>query len=370
MTKSCYIHIPFCNKICSYCDFCKILYKEDLVDKYLDTLEKEIKSNYKGEMLDTLYIGGGSPSSLSINQLKRLFEIIELFKFNRKYEFTIELNLNDIVVEKLRLLKENKINRVSIGVESVNPKFFDFLNREAYKEDVIKRINLVKKYFKNYNIDLMYAFPNQTVKEVLDDLSFIISLNPTHISIYSLIIEEHTLIYINKTNPIDEEIEEDMYYNIIKELKKNNYNHYEISNFAKDGYESIHNKVYWDNDKYYGFGLGASGYIDNYRYTNTRNINEYFANKYIKEKEEISKKIDMENEMIFGLRKIKGINKDNFYKKYNINVYDIFDIIDLIDKKLLIDDGNNIFIPEDKLYIQNSILVNFIGGINEGRRKD
>ena len=368
MTKSCYIHIPFCNSICSYCDFCKILYKEDLVDKYLISLEKEIKSNYKSEKLNTLYIGGGTPSSLSINQLNKLFKIIKTLKLDNNYEFTIEMNLSDINIDKLKLFKENGVNRISIGVESVNPKYFEFLNRISEKDEVVSKINLVKKYFDNYNIDLMYAFPNQSVKEVIDDLSFIISLNPTHISIYSLIIEEHTKIFIDKIEPIDEEIEEEMYYNIIKELKKNNYNHYEISNFAKSGYESIHNQVYWNNEKYYGFGLGASGYIDNIRYTNTKYINKYIEGKYINEKEIISNSIDMENEMIFGLRIINGVNKDNFHKKYHISIYDAFDIIDLIDKKLLIDDGNNIKIPEDKLYISNSILVNFVGGVRERKR--
>ena len=362
MTNSVYIHIPFCNSICSYCDFCKILYKEDIVDKYLLSLEKEIKDSYHGELINTLYIGGGTPSSLNIKQLNKLFEIIKIFKLNKKNEFTIEMNLNDISEEKLKLFKENGVNRLSIGIESVNPKYFDFLNRKSDKEDVINKIKIVKEYFNNYNIDLMYAFPNQTVKEVLDDLKFIISLKPTHISIYSLIIEEHTKIFIDKIKPIDEEIEEDMYYNIIKELNSNGYNHYEISNFSKKGYESIHNQVYWDNNRYYGFGLGASGYINNTRYTNTRSINKYIEGEFILEKEEITKDIDMENEMIFGLRKTTGVNKNHFFDKFGINIADQFDIIDLLKKELLIDNGEYIFIPEDKLYVSNSILLNFIGG--------
>ncbi len=370
MIKSVYIHIPFCNSICSYCDFCKLLYNEELVNKYLSSLEKEIKDNYKGELLSTLYIGGGTPSSLSIDQLKRLFSIIKLFKTDKEYEFTIEMNLSDISEDKLKVFKENGINRLSIGVESVNPKYFDFLNRKSDKNDVIKKIELVKKYFNNFNIDLMYAFPNQTISEVIDDLKFIISLNPLHISIYSLIIEEHTKLFIDKINPISEEIESDMYYNIINVLKDNGYNHYEISNFAKERYESNHNKVYWDNNKYYGFGLGASGYINDIRYTNTRSIDKYLNGNYVLDKEVISKEVDMENEMIFGLRKIEGVNKNIFSNKYNVNLYDVFDIIDLVDKKLLIDDGDNIYIPEDKLYISNSILVNFIGGINEEGRKN
>lgn len=362
MTKSCYIHIPFCKSICSYCDFCKMFYNEKYADNYLEVLEKEINNNYKGETLDTLYIGGGTPSVLSIKQLNKLFNIINVFKLNNNYEFTIEMNLDDICEDKLKLFKDNKVNRVSIGIESVNPIYFEFLNRKSYKNDVIDKINLVKKYFNNFNIDLMYAFPNETKEEVLDDLTFVIGLNPTHISIYSLIIEEHTKIFIDKIKPINEELEEEMYYNIIKLLKDKGYNHYEISNFSKNGYESKHNMVYWNNEHYYGFGLGASGYIDNIRYTNTKSINKYLEKLFIYEKEEISKDIDMENEMIFGLRKIKGIKKVEFLNKYDISIYDKFDIIDLVKNKLLIDDGEYIFIPKNKLYISNSILVNFIGG--------
>lgn len=370
MTSSVYIHIPFCNSICSYCDFCKLLYNEKLVDNYLESLEKEIIENYNGEIINTIYIGGGTPSSLSIDQLNKLFQIIKIFKLNNNYEFTLEMNLNDISEEKILLFKNNGVNRLSIGVESVNPKYFDFLNRVSNKYDVANKIKLVNKYFSNINIDLMYAFPKQTLDEVIDDLNFIISLNPTHISIYSLIIEENTKIFIDKISPIDEELEEEMYYNIIKELKNNGYIHYEISNFAKPGFDSKHNLVYWNNEHYYGFGLGASGYVNNIRYTNTRSINKYLNNNYLLDKEVVSKEIDIENELIFGLRKIKGINKKQFLKKYNVDIYDTFDIIDLINKKLLIDDGDNIYIPEDKLYVSNSILVNFIGGINERRRED
>ena len=362
MTKSVYIHIPFCKNICSYCDFSKMLYNKELINKYLDSLKKEIKKKYCNEELETLYIGGGSPSSLDIKELKKLFSIVEIFKLYNNYEFTIEMNLTDITEEKLNFLKEHGVNRLSIGIESVNPKFFDFLNRNSSKDLVIKNINLVKKYFNNFNIDLMYAFPNQTIDEVISDLSFIVNLNPTHISIYSLIIEEHTKLFINGIKNIDDELENKMYYSIISYLKEKGYNHYEISNFAKDGYESHNNLVYWNNNHYYGFGLSASGYIDNIRYTNTKTIKKYINGDYIDISENINKEIDMENELIFGLRKIKGVNKKCFFDKFNLNIYDIFDIINLVRDKLLIDDGENIYISEDKLYVSNSILVNFIGG--------
>ena len=362
MANSVYIHIPFCKSICSYCDFCKLYYDKFNVYDYLEALEYEIKTNYKGELINTLYIGGGTPSALSNKELNKLFNIIKIFKLSDDIEFSIEVNVNDINEELLKLFKVNKVNRLSIGVESVNQKYLSFLNRSHTKDEVIKNINLVKKYFDNFSIDLMYAFPNQQLDEVMSDLSFVVSLKPKHISIYSLIIEEHTKIYIDGIKPINDELESSMYYNIIRYLKENKYNQYEISNFSLSGYESKHNLVYWNNKEYYGFGLGASGYINNIRYTNSRSISNYLKHEFIFEKELMNENILMENELIFGLRKTEGISISDFYSKYNKSVYDVFNIQKLIDDKLLICEGDRLYIPVDKLYVSNSILVNFIGG--------
>ena len=365
MTSSIYIHIPFCRSICSYCDFCKLFYNEKFVDNYLEALYDEVKQNYKGELIKTLYIGGGTPSCLSLKQLERLFEIIKLFNLDTSLEFSFEANVSDITIELLSFLKKNKVNRLSIGIETVNEKYMPFLNRYNSKDLVIEKINLVKDYFDNFNLDLMYAFPNQTVEEVLEDLSFVVSLKPKHISIYSLIIEEHTKIYIDGVKPIDDELEESMYYAVTNYLKDASYKHYEISNFSLEGYESKHNLVYWNNNEYYGFGLGASGFVSNIRYTNSRNIINYNKGNYLYEKEELTKKINMENELILGLRKIEGISKSTFRKKFSLEIESVFDIINLVGKKYLVEDNDRLYIPEDKLYISNSILVNFIGGSND-----
>ena len=362
MPKSIYIHIPFCNTICSYCDFCKIYYNENLVDNYLIELEKETKKNYKKEKLNTIYIGGGTPSSLSLKQLSKLFSITNTLVLNDNYEFTIELNINDITEEKLNFLKENKVNRLSIGIESINEKHLNFLNRKHNEKDIRNNIALAKNYFNNISIDLMYAFPNQTLKELEEDLNFIKELEVNHISIYSLIIEEHTKIYIDKVQPLDETLEEKMYYFIIEYLAKLGYNQYEISNFSKEGYESKHNTTYWNNEEYYGFGLGASGYIKDTRYINTKSINKYLEGNYINEQETISKLTKMENHMMLGLRKIEGVSKTEFKKIYNLDIEEVFDIINLENKKLITNENGYIRIPNNLLYIQNSILVNFING--------
>lgn len=365
MVSSVYIHIPFCNSICSYCDFCKIFYNEKYVNSYLDSLEFEIKSKYKGEIIKTIYIGGGSPSALTLLELKKIFSIIKIFRLDKEYEFTIELNVDDITREKLELLKDNGVNRISIGVETINQKYLDLINRKYTKKEVINNISLAKEYFDNINLDLMYAFPNETLDEVYSDLEFITSFNTNHLSIYSLIIEEHTKLFIDNVQAIDDELESSMYYNIIKYLNSLGYNHYEISNFAKDGYASIHNLVYWNNEEYYGFGMGSSGYLNKERYTNTRSINKYLNHDYLSTSEKIDINTDMENEMIFGLRKVVGVSKERFKGKYNYSIDQVFDIKKLIDNGLLVDDGNSIYIPHDKLYISNSILVNFIGGVKK-----
>ena len=192
---SVYIHIPFCKSICSYCDFCKFYYNSTWVDNYLSSLEKEIKSNYKGEIVDTIYIGGGTPTVLNLNQLEKLLNLTNLFN-KEIIEFTVETNV-DLSLDKIKLLKKYGVNRISIGVQTVNNKYLKFLNRNHTKEEVINLINSLKQYNFNINVDLIYAIPNQTLEELKKDLDFILSLDINHISTYSLIIEPHTKLYID-----------------------------------------------------------------------------------------------------------------------------------------------------------------------------
>ena len=360
---SIYIHIPFCSNICSYCDFCKFYYNEKWVNNYLNELENEIKLNYKNELIDTIYIGGGTPSCLNVNQLKKLFNIISIFNLNENIEFTIECNI-DVEEEKLKLFKENNVNRISIGVQTINEKHLKFLNRNHTKEIVLNKINLIKKYFKNVNIDLMYALPNQTLEELKQDLEFYISLDIPHISTYSLIIEPNTKLYIDNIENIDEDLDYEMYKLINNTLKENNYIHYETSNYSKLGYESKHNLTYWNNLEYYGFGIGASGYINNIRYDNTRSYNNYINGKYIKEKQELTLKEKIENEFILGFRKIKGININEFKSKYDIDLLELKVIKKLLKENKLVINNNYIKINDEYLYTSNNILIEFIDMLN------
>ncbi|MBQ9318343.1 MAG: radical SAM family heme chaperone HemW [Bacilli bacterium] len=355
-----YIHIPFCQTICSYCDFCKMFYNETLVNQYLIELEHEIRQSYKGEEIKTLYIGGGTPSCLNIHQLNRLFGIIKIFHLNQNYEYTFECNIDSINEEKLELLKNNGVNRISVGIQTFNNKFLEYLNRNHTKSLAINNLCLTKKYFRNINVDLMYAFKSQTIKDLDNDLDLLISLAIPHISTYSLIIEKNTKLYINHEQNIDEDLDYQMYQHIIQKLQKNDYIHYEISNFSKDGYESKHNLVYWNNLHYYGFGLGASGYLQDIHYENTRSINSYLKGNYRYDQHKLDNDETIENEFILGFRKIKGINKKEFYNKYKIDISNNEIVKKMLNANKLIDDGENVYINRDYIYLSNDILVEFL----------
>lgn len=359
MVKSAYIHIPFCNNICSYCDFCKLLYNKNFVKKYLDALEKEIINNYNNEILDTIYVGGGTPSSLSVSELNKLFSIIKIFKLSKEYEFTFEVNIEDITEEKLEILKGNKVNRLSIGIESFNDKYLKYLGRNYTSDIINEKVELAKKYFDNINVDLMYALKNESLDDLEEDIDKILKLDIKHISCYSLIIEKNTKLYIDNTKYISDDLDSDMYDLIDKKLE-NKYHRYEVSNYSITSYESRHNLTYWKNNEYYGFGLGAAGYIDNIRYTNTRNLSKYISGSYERQEEVLTKEDKIKYEFILGLRLTSGINKYNFNKKYGININEIEIIKELINKGLLIDDKINIYVPKKYFYVLNDILVNFV----------
>jgi len=351
-----YIHIPFCKNICNYCDFCKVYYKSEYVLNYLDSLELEIKSRYKNEMVDTIYIGGGTPSSLNIDELKRLFNIIKIFKLKDNYEFTIECNIESIDEDKLKLFKENRVNRLSFGVESFDKNIIKILGRYHDKEMIFKNIELSKKYFNNINIDLIYGVTND-IDIVKKDIDNFLKLDISHISCYSLILEENTKLYIDKHKYIDEDIDYEMFNYINKILINNGYNHYEISNYSKDGMMSIHNKNYWLNGSYYGFGLGAVSYLDNYRISNTKNLSKYLKNICVMNKEYENINIRKENDLILGFRLIDGINYKIFNNKYNDNLLDKDIIKKLIDEDKLIIDKDKIKCNYKYIYILNDILV-------------
>ena len=358
---SIYIHIPFCKSICSYCDFCKVLYKKEWVDLYLQKLKEEIIDRYMGNDIKTIYIGGGTPSALSLNEIEYLLQLTNLFKKDKLVEFTFECNIEDINEDLLLILKKYRVNRLSIGIQSFNNDNLKILKRTSNYQDVIKKVKLMRHLnFNNINLDLMYALPNEPLNILKKDLKLLLNLKPEHISCYSLILEDHTYLKYQKIEIISEDLDLKMYEYIRHKLKRNGYHHYEISNFAKKGYESIHNLTYWKNNEYYGFGCGASGYIDSIRYENTKNLSSYLKGNYNGKEELLSEKSTREYELMLGLRKTDGISLQEFYNKYHINMQDVFPIKPLIKNKDLIYKNGNIMINHKKLYIMNEILLKLI----------
>lgn len=359
--KHIYIHIPFCKNICSYCDFCKMYYNKNFVERYLDSLENEINEFYMGEIVDTIYIGGGTPSALSINELDRLFDIIKIIKKSPNCEFTFECNPDDINDVLLKKISQEGVNRISIGVQSFNEDKLKFMERTSDYNDIKNKMNLIRLYkINNVNLDLMYGIPGETIDVLKKDIKLFLKLNPEHISTYSLIIEDNTKIKINNEQNIDEDLDYKMYEYINQKLSKKGYIHYEISNYSKNGYYSKHNMSYWNNEEYYGFGLGASGYVNGFRYENTKNLDEYEKGNYHINESLLSKQEQMEYEVMLGLRKIEGIFLEEFYDKYGVNIQEVFPIKPLIKSHELIYKNGYLYINPEKIYVMNEILLKLI----------
>lgn len=356
-----YIHIPFCKHICSYCDFPKVIHIDSFVDDYLESLKQEIEDSYEGERIKSIYIGGGTPSCLTKRERVKLFRILSIFKLAPDCEYTFEINPSDIDDDLLDDIVEGGVNRVSIGVESFDQDKLKILEREISYDDLEEKITLIRKRgIENINLDLMYAVPGEKLSVLKQDIKKLISLHPTHISTYSLILENHTKLKNENTEYISEDLDRKMYDTICEKLKKAGYTHYEVSNFALPGYESKHNLNYWNNNEYYGFGLGASGYKDAFRYTNTKNLHEYIAGNFKQESLLMSYKDQMDNEIMLGLRKIEGINVDEFYNRYGENIQDIYPVRELMATNDLIYKKGYLYIPQDKIYVMNEILIKLI----------
>lgn len=364
MIRSCYIHIPFCEHICSYCDFSKMYYNSNWCHRYLIALKKEIDLYYQQETLDTIYLGGGTPTALSIEDLKKLFQTLRKLKRSPSCEFTVECNIENITKEKLQLFRSEGVNRLSIGVQSGNTEILKFLERPYSKKKIWDGIKLVKNCgFKNINLDLMYAIPSESLIELEEDLNFFLELDVPHISTYSLMIEEHTKLYQKKVTSVSEELDFSMYERIHQKLTSMGYRHYEISNFSKKGYQSKHNMTYWRNEEYYGFGLGASGFINKVRYSNTRKFQDYEIGNFRRIEEKMTSQLDMENEIMLGLRTMEGISKKKFQKKFGYDLKEVSPTMQLLAEGKIVETEEAYQIPFSYWYISNEILIHFIGEV-------
>jgi len=359
--SSLYVHIPFCDHICSYCDFCKMFYNEEMVDRYLDVLINEFDNLNINHKLKTIYIGGGTPSSLNLFQLEKLLVFFSV-KLDKEYEFTVEVNPESLSEDKVKLFSKYGVNRVSIGVQSFDSRILNILNRKHSYENVKKCVSLFNKYdISNYSFDFIYGIKDQELNVIEKDLFLALELKPKHLSFYSLILEDNTLLKVNKYVEEDEDVVRNQYDYIYSKLKENKYNRYEVSNFSLKGYESKHNLVYWNNEEYYAIGVGASSYVNGIRYTTSRNITNYLKGKIDKEKYEVEREKEY---IMLKLRLDEGINLseyksmfcDDFLLKYK-------QVIDELLKKSLVKVENDCFkTTYEGMMLLDSILVQLMWG--------
>ena len=369
-----YIHIPFCKKKCSYCDFVSFSDKDSLIEKYKEAVIKEIKnkdiSKYK---INTIYIGGGTPSILESRDISDIINEVKEYILNNA-EITIEINPGTADEEKLKKYKEIGVNRLSIGLQSTDNKILKEIGRIHTFEEFLNIYNLARKVgFNNINVDLMLGLPSQTIEILEESVRKIIKLNPEHISIYSLILEENTRMWdmVNKgiLKLPSEDIEREMYWKVKNMLESDGYIHYEISNFAKKGYESRHNSDCWEQKEYIGVGLAAHSYLNKIRFSNTSNLEEYINNinngdfnKNITINETQTDEDTKKEYMLLGLRKIDGVSISKYKNKFEENPVFKYrqELEKLVKENLLEIDGDNIKLTNKGLDLANLVWEEFV----------
>ncbi|MCE4820686.1 radical SAM family heme chaperone HemW [Clostridioides difficile] len=378
-------------KKCKYCDFNSYKMDIDSKKRYIEDLkiEMELYSNKlykdnkyknkeccslnKNDKITSIFVGGGTPSILTSDEIREVFiSIKEMFDIDENAEITIECNPGTLTLEKLKTMKEIGINRLSIGLQAIQEKHLNFIGRiHTYEEFEKNYKDALSVGFKNINIDLMYSLPNQTLCDWKETLEKVVHLNPTHISAYSLILEEGTELYnmyeSNKFELIDENVDIEMYEYTINYLKSKGYNQYEISNYSKEGYNCEHNILYWECEHYIGIGAGASGYINENRYNNVESLEDYHLSlvkreKPIQENEILSEKDMIEEKIFMGLRMNKGIKFEDFKKKFGIDFREKYNkqIEMLLARKLINQSFEGIQLTQKGREISNSVFIEFM----------
>ena len=369
-----YVHIPFCKKKCDYCDFISFSNKNSKMQEYIEAVLKEIELQKIKKQITTIYIGGGTPSYIDSKYIKEILSEICKKNVADNAEITIEVNPGTVTLEKLKDYKMAGINRLSIGLQTTNDELLKQIGRIHNVEQFLETYKMAREVgFKNINVDLMLGLPNQRIKDLKDSLEKIIQLQPEHISVYSLIVEEGTPI-ANKIESgelelPEEELERNMYWYVKNTLELNGYKHYEISNFAKKGFESKHNMNCWNQEEYIGIGIAAHSYRDITRYSNTENMSEYIKNVRSNKLErnriihEIQKEDDTKKEyMLLGLRKIEGISIKKFKEKFGDNPIYLYrnELKKLSDENLINIDEDNIRLTNKGIDLANLVWEEFV----------
>lgn len=371
--NSLYIHVPFCARKCRYCDFNSIVSESKTIDSYLHAIEKEFCALKDRYVFNTVYIGGGTPSILSEVQLEKLLHsVVRYIPSSEIQEYTVEANPGTLTMNKIGLLKEYMVNRISLGAQSFQDRQLNFLGRIHSSNDARNAFALLREAgFENINIDLIFGCPEQSIEDWEKDLKTAVELNPEHISTYALTYEEGTLLTRDLDDAVihklDECIELEMYKTSIRYLTSNGYNHYEISNFAKYGDECVHNHVYWKNMGYLGVGAGAYSFIDGVRTSNEKDVFKYIdginENKNVKSFREILELNQFASEtVVMSLRLRQGISNTDFYERFGYKIEDQFgEQINSLSKDGLISyKGERLKLTEKGLFVADTVMTEFI----------
>ena len=380
MARGVYIHIPFCHQICNYCDFNKVFFKNQPVDEYIEALGREMEMTV-AQMpeaftnIETIFLGGGTPTALSAEQIEKLLGLItKHIPMSSVKEFSSEANPDELTIDKLQALYNGGVNRLSMGVQSFDQSLLKKIGRTHSNEHVYETIQNAKKVgFKNISIDLMYGLPGQTMEQWQETLEKALALKLPHYSAYSLIVEPKTIFYIQyakgKLHLPTEDLEADMYGVLMDTMEAHGLRQYEISNFANEGYESTHNKIYWDNDEYAGFGAGAHGYLEGVRYSNVAPIKKYIETVMAGERpllheHEVTGDEKLEEQMFLGLRKSAGVTHEEFEMKFGQPMLSIYkEIIDQLQEEQLIElDSEGIRLTRKGRFIGNEVFQRFLVG--------
>lgn len=349
MASSLYVHIPFCAHICGYCDFTKVIYNEEWAFSYTKSLLKQLKETKIEGKLKTIYVGGGTPSSLPSSLLEEILKELQPL-LGKDYEFSFEGNPENLNEEKLLLLKKYGVNRLSIGIQSSKNKYLNLMGRAHSFEEGKKAVELAKRTgFKNISIDLIYGLPNETLEDHQEDIDNILLLGTPHISTYCLSVPSGTAWKNKGYEEMDDNLAASQYELILKCLREKGFRRYEVSNFALEGYESKHNLVYWKDEEYYAVGLGASGFTNGERFTFTKNLTSYINNDYEGERERLTRKDMVEEYFLTNLRLEEGFKKMDFMEKFGIEEFaDYIPHIEYLKKQGLIEETDDSIFATDK----------------------
>lgn len=355
---SLYVHIPFCRQICAYCDFAKVFYNEKWAKDYLNQLEIELNSRKANHPHETVYIGGGSPSALNEAQLEKLFTILKA-PLQHPNEATIEVNPEDLTLEKAKLFKKHHVNRVSLGVQTFQDDLLQKLGRKHTLTTIKQALGyLVEAGIERISLDFIYGLPNQTFEQLQADLDILKTLPMVkHVSFYTLILEENTKFYNDGVTLKDDDWLIEAQQLLLKELTEQGYKRYEVSNFCKENEQSLHNLVYWHHQHYVGIGCGASGYIGNERYDNTKSITQYLKGNINPTTTHLSKEDDMFEVMMLGLRLTEGVHIPTFNQKFDIHPLEAFDLERFINMDLLIIENDYLKTTQKGMDVLDEILI-------------